>query len=204
MNIKVIYLATFLTINTGYQAVSQTFKKIQVCSDCQETHKTIHTHYHWEYALAGYYGNVTATNEKDLGIRFHFLKRFEAIKRLRFGAGSSMIFTDNKYYKFNGVIAYEFHKGWQLNYNPGIQFIETFYFNTEGPAQSIVKIEETNAEFAQHFELIYEFEWHKFHFGPMVRYGFSKFGSDFMGGLNLAFDFDFTKNGLEKKTNYPK
>ncbi len=161
-----------------------------------ETHNDIHSHYHWEYSIAPFFSKIYTSDKSAFGARAQLIKRFGNMKRLRFGLGAGMIFDEFKHYKGNAILIYEFSKALTISYNPGVVLIQTKEFTTEGPNADLVEKKNINAQFGQHFELMYEFEFNHIHTGPLLRYGLSKFGANFGFGLNIAFDFDVKRDGI--------
>lgn len=169
-NIKYIFVfSLFLIALNGNSQESN--KKVQHDHD---HHNDYHKHNN-EISFGIGITKFTAENNQGLSLHTHYLKGLGKNKRISLGLSFESIFGDHKHYTIGPIIHFSIYQGLVVSYSPGLLF---------------VKEEEVFEKlFAQHIELKYEFEFHKFHLGPLLEAGFDKHGFHYMGGIHIGFDF---------------
>jgi len=142
------------------------------------THAHSHEHNN-EIGMA--IGVVSAHGGEDnnLGLHLHYIKGIG--KHNDFGVGLSLetIFDEHQHNSISLIVLYHFKNGLTIAYAPGVLLSKHSDENED----------HSEIEFAQHFEIYYEFELEQFHIGPQFDIGFEEGEVHYMLGLHLGIDF---------------
>ena len=138
-------------------------------------HEEGHIHNRNEISIAVGVVPLPEEDKVTAGIHLHYVRGVGSSNRFGIGIGFETILDEHKHYTVSAVFQYRIYKGLFIGYGPGI----------------MIKKEnsETELQFAQHFELAYEFEVGKFHIGPMAEVGGENNAVHYMIGVHFGMDF---------------
>ena len=169
MIIGLIRILTFLSI---LSLNNQAWSQVNENHDHGEDHKHGHKN---EISLAS--GVVFVPTEDEIGasLHLHYIRGLGERKIVGLGGGVEGIFEEHKHVTFSAIIHFRIYKGLTAGYSPGL----------------LILIEDMGKEiqFAQHFEIAYEFEIGRVHLGPVFELGLEKEGLHYMGGVHIGIDF---------------
>jgi len=140
--------------------------------DHHEKHKHSHKN---EISIAVGIVPLVAEDKLTGGIHLHYIRGIGKTNRFGIGAAVETILDEHKHITISAAFQYRVYKGLIFGYGPGL------LIRKEGS--------ETEYQFAQHFEVAWEFELGKFHLGPMAEVGFEKNGVHYMIGIHFGLDF---------------
>ena len=115
----------------------------------------------------------------NLGLHLHYIKGIGEHNDFGVGVSLETIFDEHQHNSISLITLYHFKNGLTIAYAPGILFVEHEDENED----------HSEFEFAQHFEIYYEFELEKFHIGPQFDIGLEDGEIHYMLGLHLGVDF---------------
>jgi hypothetical protein len=141
--------------------------------DTSHSHELEH-HHGDEVGVAIGIVPIPEENEIALGMHLHYIKGIGKKKIYGLGLSFETIFDEHRHYTFSIVNQFRIYKGLIASYAPGLLLIK----------------EESGIEyqFAQHFEIAYEFNIGHFHVGPLVDLSIEKAGMHYMAGLHFGID----------------
>lgn len=159
-----LLILTFLIINYK-QSFAQNKEK------SKDNHE--HTHIKNEFGFAN--SPVFFLNENKIayGLHFHFIRQISSSK-LGIGFGYEMIFDNHKHKTIGIVCSYNPTNNITLNLSPGFAF-----------ENNLIK----NSQLAMHIESTYNFEFKKYHIGPIIELGIDKKDKHLSIGLHFGFGF---------------
>lgn len=140
-----------------------------------EENEEDHHHHKNEISIAIGLVPIPVENELAGGFHLHYIRGIGEHHRFGIGTSFETILDEHKHYTFSAVLHYRVYKGLIVSYAPGLLMKkENFQYTPQ---------------FAQHFEVSYEFELGDFHIGPVAEYGLETTDSHYMGGIHFGIDF---------------
>jgi len=160
-----VYLASF-SINYGYSQQNHE----------QELNHQTHGHTHNnEIGTAVGMVAIPKENEIALGFHLHYTKGVGQENRFGIGIGLGIILEEHQHYAISLATHCRIYKGFIIGYSPGLLILK--------------HDSKKDFHFAQHFELIYEFEVGNLHLGPIVEIGYANSIVHYMTGIHIGIGF---------------
>lgn len=160
---KFIYSLLFLLIALGQILIAQNYEP------------TEHHHQHHKNEIGVANAAVYFVNEREFayGLHIHYVR---SIKETRFGLGLGYerIFDEHKHNTVGIVGSYRPTNRIGIQLSPGITFEDS---------------ENSNVNFALHFETSYEFEINAFHIGPVFEFAIDPEDIHLSLGLHIGYGF---------------
>ena len=128
-----------------------------------------------EFSIATGIVPLPAEDKLTAGFHFHYIRGIGQNNKFGLGLAFETIIDEHKHYTFSVVFQYRVYKGLIVAYAPGL------LRRTEGL--------EVFHQMAHHIETAYEFEFGRFHIGPMAEIGIEEIGVHYMGGVHFGIDF---------------
>ena len=166
IRILAVYLASF-SFNYGYGQQDHE----------QELNHQAHGHTH-NNGIGAAIGVVAIPQENKtaLGIHLHYTRGVG--QENRYGIGTSLgiiILEDHQHYTISLATHCRIYKGFTIGYSPGLLILK--------------HDSKKDFHFAQHFELVYEFELGNLHLGPIVEIGYANRIAHYMTGIHVGIGF---------------
>ncbi len=110
------------------------------------------------------------------GIHLCYGKSLGEKQRFSLGLGTELIIGDHSHASVALSLGYSLTQSLSIGYGPGVEF-------------HLDNMEENNAIFVQHIEIIYEFDLDIIKIGPMIEYGFNSEDQHLMVGIHAGIGF---------------
>ena len=139
-------------------------------------HDRIHHHKN-EIGLGFGWARILNESENAPAFHIHYLRALGEKERFFLGPGVEVLLDSHRHTSLVFSLGYRPIHPLYLAIAPGI----AFPLEQHG--------DETEIEFAAHFEVLYEFEFDFIHVGPMIEYAIGMEDQHFLVALHLGFNF---------------